>query len=653
MNAENKKKRSGETLFKNIIVFFLVGFFLIPFASSIPTPLGIDGTVFELDGITPVRNGIDFSVTNLNNGEIVTGKTGRGSPGRYSSTVGGNNGNTLLISAWNKYNSANFTIAANGVIHNAHFVLNTTYPPLAPIITTAQLPPATEKVPYVFAIEALDENEDMLTFTLLGGPEGMMIDYGAGTIEWTPTNNDVGNRSFSVGVSDGVHITNATFLIEVQGVNDAPVITSTPPTNAFLGQEYAYQASAYDAENDPLSFALVEAPSNAELESASGMLRWKPTGNQKGDNHFAIKVDDGVFSSTQVFTVVVSLPSAPEKGGSSGGGGGGASGAPGKPDKQNKAPNQGQNQDVKTPLQLKNLLSEEELAIILAKLRAQDVLVLPDQQNSIVSILTQRPQQVVPLQSKVYKYLQIENQNQAEQPSHLISFRLGKSWLAESSLKPDDISMRRYVDGEWTHLATSPVSEDESYAYYLAETPGFSYFAITVKEGIAPAYSFKPDISSFKLPYTIVGTAFSFGRLKQVQHGIPMTLENLNTSERLEFPTGAGSYGGAYVGTLVGEPGQVVKVTLDATSTLIILGDDSIIIVDFVKRLFGKGYVAVQRESAFYRVLSSLFTLFLIMSLALLITVMLQRRFEKERQKRQKTTGLQGELSEAQQKKSP
>ena len=118
-----------------------------PIAFAIPTPIGIDGIVFELDGITPVRNGIDFSVANLGSGDVVAGKTGRGSPGKYSATVGGTNGDTLLVRAWNKYNSANFTILANGVIHNAHFVLNMTYPPLAPTIATTELPLAIEDEP--------------------------------------------------------------------------------------------------------------------------------------------------------------------------------------------------------------------------------------------------------------------------------------------------------------------------------------------------------------------------------------------------------------------------------------------------------------------------------------------------------------------------
>ena len=51
---------------------------------ALPVPHGIDGIIYELDGLTEVRNGIDFYVHDITNAQIVYGKTGHGSRGRYS-----------------------------------------------------------------------------------------------------------------------------------------------------------------------------------------------------------------------------------------------------------------------------------------------------------------------------------------------------------------------------------------------------------------------------------------------------------------------------------------------------------------------------------------------------------------------------------------
>src|SRR3989338_7337837 len=85
-------------------------------AAGIPTPMGIDGTIFELDGITPIPSGISFSVENINAGTSLSGKTGYGSSGGYAASLGGSNGDIVLVRAWNKYNSANTTIALTGVM---------------------------------------------------------------------------------------------------------------------------------------------------------------------------------------------------------------------------------------------------------------------------------------------------------------------------------------------------------------------------------------------------------------------------------------------------------------------------------------------------------------------------------------------------------
>ena len=60
-----------------------------------------------------------------------------------------------------------------------------------------------------------------------------------------------------------------------------------------------------------------------------------------------------------------------------------------------------------------------------------------------------------------------------------IMFKVEKAWIAGNSIDPASIRMLRYNSGSWAQLPTSRISEDETYVYYIAQTPGFSAFAIS------------------------------------------------------------------------------------------------------------------------------------------------------------------------------
>jgi len=62
-----------------------------------------------------------------------------------------------------------------------------------------------------------------------------------------------------------------------------------------------------------------------------------------------------------------------------------------------------------------------------------------------------------------------------------IAFSVSRSWLDTHAVLPDQIVMMRYTGNQWVEL---PTRLDQSLAdrnQYVATTPGFSYFAITVK----------------------------------------------------------------------------------------------------------------------------------------------------------------------------
>lgn len=83
-----------------------------------------------------------------------------------------------------------------------------------------------------------------------------------------------------------------------------------------------------------------------------------------------------------------------------------------------------------------------------------------------------------------YKYYEITASNfvNADVQSAEITFKVENSWLTSQGLTINDIAMYRYTTG-WSELDTSMTSQDNTFTYYKAITPGFSTFVIAKKGG--------------------------------------------------------------------------------------------------------------------------------------------------------------------------
>jgi hypothetical protein len=61
---------------------------------------------------------------------------------------------------------------------------------------------ALAEEPYTYDVDATDPEGDSLTFSLDVFPEGMEIDEDSGLIEWTPTDDQLGDHDVAVRVED-------------------------------------------------------------------------------------------------------------------------------------------------------------------------------------------------------------------------------------------------------------------------------------------------------------------------------------------------------------------------------------------------------------------------------------------------------------------
>jgi len=176
-----------------------------------------------------------------------------------------------------------------------------------PEITSTPVTDAEVGILYTYDVDATDSNAgDVLTYTLIDEPDGMLIDPDNGLITWTP--DTAGSFDVTVEVSDGKLSDTQDFTIVVGSplaVNQPPIIYSTPGDKAIVGVTYTYDVEATDPNGDDLTYSLDVKPDGMVINSATGVINWIPTFDQIGDNPVTVKAFDGALCDTQSFTITV------------------------------------------------------------------------------------------------------------------------------------------------------------------------------------------------------------------------------------------------------------------------------------------------------------------------------------------------------------
>lgn len=119
------------------------------------------------------------------------------------------------------------------------------------------------------------------------------------------SNNWTGEIKVTVGCwdHDGLFRESNEFRIIVSNVQDPPVITSAPPTEAAYGAKYVYDVVAKDADGDVLHYYMSESPEGMVIDWVTGEISWFPQTRGKSDVH--VYVTDGMDWAYQDFTIDV------------------------------------------------------------------------------------------------------------------------------------------------------------------------------------------------------------------------------------------------------------------------------------------------------------------------------------------------------------
>ncbi len=164
----------------------------------------------------------------------------------------------------------------------------------------------SERLELTLVVLDPDIPEDSFTFS--DTSDEFDIDPVTGTIDWTPTADDIGTHTCSVTVEDSYGLTDRiTLVIDVLDVNHAPVITSATSIEALEGQTVEYWITADDEDlpqGDTLTYSAWSLDVELNVDALTGRVTFGIDKGFIGDVMFFVRVEDshgvGVTASVSV-----------------------------------------------------------------------------------------------------------------------------------------------------------------------------------------------------------------------------------------------------------------------------------------------------------------------------------------------------------------
>jgi RHS repeat-associated protein len=176
---------------------------------------------------------------------------------------------------------------------------------LAPTISSQPRGIASLGTVYQYQVVAQDPENSVLTYALVNGPTGMVIDAVTGLVTW---NSPIaGSNQVIVSVTDADGFGVAQGFTLTTRANAAPTISSTSPTRVLVGGTYRYDVVARDLDGDALTYKLDQASLQMGMRIDNlGRIAWQPGLTQMGTRPVTVTVTDAVGASVnQTFNLAV------------------------------------------------------------------------------------------------------------------------------------------------------------------------------------------------------------------------------------------------------------------------------------------------------------------------------------------------------------
>ncbi|SVE33100.1 uncharacterized protein METZ01_LOCUS485954, partial [marine metagenome] len=155
-------------------------------------------------------------------------------------------------------------------------------------------------------LEGEDIDNYELEYTIVSNPISGDYSLNASFLTYTPFSNYFGLDSLTYVVSDGIDLSNeATVLINVLSINDAPELPLLEDIIINEDESYQFEIPLYDVDNDTLFYEITISNNDAEYIFNDNILIITPNLNFNGEILISINVTDTELSDSAQFILNV------------------------------------------------------------------------------------------------------------------------------------------------------------------------------------------------------------------------------------------------------------------------------------------------------------------------------------------------------------
>ena len=226
---------------------------------------------------------------------------------KYSASVDGNaeikqDGDYLIISPDKDYNG---TILVNLNL-DMSFILNVQSVNDKPKLSSIQDKRINEDEVFNIQLEATDAEGDELTYGATADNDAI-IKVVKNNLTVTPKENFYGPIKINLAVSDGKSTDESSFVLNVDPINDAPILESILSKTILNKNQVDLKISGSDIDGDNLTYSVV-GDGGAEFDIKDNNVVVKPKKNYKGSTPITLTTSDGKSSIDTSFTLINPMP---------------------------------------------------------------------------------------------------------------------------------------------------------------------------------------------------------------------------------------------------------------------------------------------------------------------------------------------------------
>jgi PKD repeat protein len=179
----------------------------------------------------------------------------------------------------------------------------------APVLSPIGTKTVSEGSQLTFTIIGSDLDNDALSYSAEGLPEGATFNPTTRFFSWTPEFQISENTLIypvTFKISDGVAQDSEIVTINVTNVNRAPVMESIGSQTLTEGDSFNLIINASDPDNNPLIYSASTLPSSSVFIPSTRSFSWIPGNDQAGSYNVTFTASDGSLSDSETVTFTVS-----------------------------------------------------------------------------------------------------------------------------------------------------------------------------------------------------------------------------------------------------------------------------------------------------------------------------------------------------------